>query len=203
MYAFQGNFAPVPPRNFSMPPPPLPPPVFIPSWTTPQQSDQDFVKSFEERLQCADERKAKIVSISEARERITKLVLTLEEIKNLEKILRENLETLPEEEWKEKLQEVVNKKITVESTLFSMGDSYLDQLKKLLTKRLSKRLRLKRVKLEKVREKAEQRKLLQERSRKIDENLKKIQDDILKAKQVQLNIHIICTNHYINYYNNI
>ncbi|CAH2049637.1 unnamed protein product, partial [Iphiclides podalirius] len=184
MYAFHGNYAPVPPSNFCVPPPPIPPPVFIQPWLSPQQADQEFVRSFEKRLKKeAEYRGPKIVSISDAREKITNLVLSLDDIKKTEKTLRENIETLPEEEWNMQMQEVGAKKLRIKNALFGIGGSFLDQMKKLLAKRLSKRLRLKRVKLERRNEKKELIKQLQERSRKIDENLKKIQDDFLKAKQ--------------------
>lgn len=63
--------------------------------------------------------------------------------------------------------------------------SYLDTLTKLLAKRSAKRLRLNKLRMEQKNDKEVQIKEMEERSRKIDENLQKIQNDIRRAKQAR------------------
>ncbi|CAG5058991.1 unnamed protein product [Parnassius apollo] len=182
-FTFHGNYHPIPPPNFSFPPPPPPPSMFIPS-IIPQQTDQDFIKSFATSIiKSCKAKKQKSISISIIREKIVSLVLTLDDLKKTEYILQEGVNSLSDEEWKAHMNKIEIKKESIKRILESVSDEYLDTARKLLTKRSSKRLRLKRVKGERKRENQERIQQMQERSRKIDENLKKIKDDIEKAKQ--------------------
>lgn len=185
-FTFQFNYPPAPPPNFSIPPPPRPP-MYIPPFAPPQ-SDQDFVKSFEPYTTKSNKEHPKTDSISVVHEKITNLALALDQLKEKERMLQENVNTLSNEVWDFHMNEIEDKKAYIKGKLDIIGDEYLRNARKLLAKRASKRLRMKRVKLEKAREKKEKIKQMEERSRKIDENLKKIQDDIEKTKQVCLNV---------------
>ncbi|XP_013174141.1 PREDICTED: uncharacterized protein LOC106122611 [Papilio xuthus] len=177
-FTFHGNNA-APPPFFSVPPPPRPmhPPPFAPP------TDQDFIKSFERYIGKCDVENPKTDSISVVREKISNLVHTLDELKEKERILQENVDNFTDGEWDFHMKDIENKKANTRRMLHVINDLYIDNARKLLAKRASKRLRMKRMKLERSREKKERMQQLEETSRKIDENLKKIQDDIEKSKQ--------------------
>ncbi|KPJ20935.1 Programmed cell death protein 7 [Papilio machaon] len=177
-FTFHGNFS-APPPFFSVPPPPNP--VYIPPFAPP--SDQDFVKTFERYIRKPNIENSKTDSISVVREKVTNLVCTLDELKQKEKLLQENVDTLSDGDWDFHMKEIEDKKANIKRILDIINDQYLDNARKLLAKRSSKRLQMKRVKLERSREKKERVKQMEETSRKIDENLRKIQDDIEKSKQ--------------------
>ncbi|XP_014361435.2 programmed cell death protein 7 [Papilio machaon] len=177
-FTFHGNYPALPPF-FSVPPPPNP--VYIPLFAPP--SDQDFVKTFERYIRKPNIENSKTDSISVVHEKVTNLVCTLDEIKQKEKLLQENVDTLSDGDWDIHMKEIEDKKANIKDILDLINDQYLDNARKLLAKRASKRLRMKRVKLERSREKKERVKQMEETSRKIDENLRKIQDDIEKSKQ--------------------
>uniref|UniRef100_A0A2A4JLD7 Programmed cell death protein 7 n=1 Tax=Heliothis virescens TaxID=7102 RepID=A0A2A4JLD7_HELVI len=189
---FQSSPRFVRPPPFCVPPPPQPPPFFIPS-STPEskriEADQEFLKTFENRVPVREltQVSVKQLSISEVREEIRKMLLILNDLKNREKMLSENISTLSEEEWRSHMKEIEENKASIAKTMSLINGPHLDMLRKLLAKRSAKRSRLKRVHMEKKKEKEERIKELKERSRKIDENLQKIQDEINKAKQEEEN----------------
>ncbi|XP_013142838.1 PREDICTED: programmed cell death protein 7-like [Papilio polytes] len=173
-FTFHGNAAP--PPLFTVPPPC---PIYIPP-PPPPTSDQDFVKSFESYITKSNVENPKTDSISTVRGKITNLIKSLDEIKEVESKLRENIRTMSDTDWDSHMKDIEDKKANI-IRILNIGD--LDNVRKLLAKRAAKRLRMKRVKLERSRAKKERVKQMEERSRKIDENLKKIQDDIEKSKQ--------------------
>ncbi|XP_053612075.1 uncharacterized protein LOC128676137 [Plodia interpunctella] len=168
----------VPPPNFIHPPPFYITPIITP------QTDQDFVKNFENKLSTSAAKKKLNISISETREKLRNMLILLEEIKSKEKYLSKNISTMSDDEWKKNMEYVEFKKDSmVKEYLPGINNMHLDLLRKLIAKRSAKRLRLKRVRLERKREKEDLIKKSEERSRKIDENLQKIKDDIDKMKQ--------------------
>lgn len=183
------------PSNY-VPPPPVPPAFFIPL-TTPltkrEQVDKEFRNSFEKKIPVRELTHVNIkpLSISEVRDEIRRMVLVLNDLKAKEITLTENISSLSQEEWDANMKKVEENKELITKTLSHINGPYLDMLRKLLAKRSAKRSRLKRVCLEKKREKEERIKELKERSRKIDENLQKIQDDINKAKQVNMRLIVL------------
>ncbi|XP_023942906.2 regulator of nonsense transcripts 3B-like [Bicyclus anynana] len=174
------NFQNIPP-NFPLVPPP-PPPV-TPFLLTPELSDQEYIKKFENRIPVTVKKKINKFNISELHNKLHTLVLSLNDIKNQECMLSNNINTLSEEEWNSALNNIKENRDVIESVTAQLSSSYLDMSRKLVAKRTAKRLRLKRLKEERKREKQEQIKELEERSRKIDENLQKIKDDIQRVKQ--------------------
>lgn len=181
-FTFHGNAAP--PPLFSVPPPC---PIYIPP-PPPPTSDQDFVKSFEPYITKSNVENPKTDSISTVRGKITNLIKSLDEIKEIESKLQENILTMSDTDWNSHMKDIEDKKANI-IRILNIGD--LDNVRKLLSKRAVKRLRMKRVKLERSRAKKERMKQMEERSIKIDENLKKIQDDIEKSKQVCLIIKFV------------
>lgn len=169
------------PHNVPLPPPP--PPYFILPVST-VNTDQEYVKQFEKLPLEQKHLEPKSISITDVKERLRNLVLTLNNLKDKQRFLEDKKDTLSEEEWAATMQKIEANKSVMENTLANINSTCLDTLRKLLAKRSAKRLRLKRVKLERRKEKQQRIKELNERSRKIDENLQKIKDDIRKAKQV-------------------
>ncbi|XP_063368147.1 meiosis-specific nuclear structural protein 1-like [Cydia amplana] len=159
----------------NIPPPPPPLSFYMPLAVT----DEQFVKQFE-KLNTKVSKKA--VSITEIREKIRALVLTVNKLKEKQKILAENLKTLSEEEWSSSVRQMNESQLKVDEILSLLDDFCLEDMRKALAKRSAKRLRLKRLNTERKKEKEEMIKEREERSRKIDENLQKIQDDIKKVK---------------------
>ncbi|XP_039758683.1 uncharacterized protein LOC120632759 [Pararge aegeria] len=175
-------------QNFQINPthyplPPFPPPPVTPFSLTPELTDQDFLKKFENRIPNEVKRKVNTLNISELHDNIYELVLSLNDMKIQEGNLSNNIDKLSEEEWKAALDNIKVNKNVIQSVIAKLSSSYLDMSKKLIAKRTAKRLRLKRLKEERKIEKKERTKQLEERSRKIDENLQKIKDDIQRAKQ--------------------
>ncbi|XP_049702170.2 programmed cell death protein 7 [Helicoverpa armigera] len=180
------------PPPYFVPPPPQPPPFFIPSSTPAskrEEADQEFLRTFEARVPVSEQTQANVkpMSISEVREEIRRMLLIVNYLKDKERMLSENISALPEEEWRSHIKEIEENKASITKTMSLINGPQLDMLRKLLAKRSAKRLRLKRVHMEKKKEKEERIKELKERSRKIDENLQKIQDDINRAKQEEEN----------------
>ncbi|KAF9424547.1 hypothetical protein HW555_000358, partial [Spodoptera exigua] len=154
------------PPNY-VPPPPQPPPYFIPASTPAakrEKQDQEILKTFEKRIPVREltQINVKPLSISEVREEIRKMVVTVNDLKAKQKTLSENISTLSDDEWRSTMEQVEENKALINKTLTVLNGPYNDLLQKLLAKRAAKRL---------------------QRSRKIDENLQKIKDDINKAKQ--------------------
>ncbi|XP_068622529.1 programmed cell death protein 7 [Battus philenor] len=197
-----GNYSPILPPNFSIPPPPRPPPVYIPPPANvpvnippinipgvhiplfpPPISDQDFVRSFGKNIVRSNVRKREKSSISDAHGEVSKLVHLVEDVKRIELILKENVESLSDEDWNTHMRDIEKKKMNIKKHMEGIGDTYLCKIRNQLARRVSKRMRLKRVKVDRAREKEERVKKMEERSRKIEENLKKIKDDIEKTKQ--------------------
>ncbi|XP_063539893.1 GRB10-interacting GYF protein 2-like [Cydia strobilella] len=159
----------------NIPPPPPPPSFYMP----PAVTDEQFVKQFE-KLDTKVSKKA--VSLIEIREKIRALVLTLNKLKEKQKKLTENFNTLTEEEWSSTVREMKANQLKIDEVLSLTNDFCLENMRKALAKRSTKRLRLKRLNNERKKEKEEMIKEREERSRKIDENLQKIKDEIKKVK---------------------
>lgn len=179
-----------------LPPPPPPSAYFIPPrapWE-PNVHDADFVKQFEFNLPRKQNTNTKTLSISAVRDEICNLLLNLKELKNKESILTETIDDLSDEEWNFNIQQIEENKLTVNKILANINNLDVEVLQKLVTKRLAKRCRLKRLRLERKKEKDEWIKEMQEKSRKIDEKLQKIHDDIRKAKQVCIYLSITYCN---------
>lgn len=185
-----------PQNTFQHPPPtflPHPPtvPSFIPPMPVPNPSfsDQEFLRHFDKLplslpLPCTP----KTMSITTAKQKLQKLILVLNNLKNQQKTLSENINTLSDTEWISILEEIEQNKHEINKTMSDVT-TCLDTLRKLLAKRSAKRLRLNKLRLERKKKKEDLIKEKEERSRKIDENLQKIKDDINRAKQV--NIYIL------------
>ncbi|KAM3958502.1 uncharacterized protein ACR2FA_007464 [Aphomia sociella] len=182
-FTFRHNFAP--PNYVPSPPPP---PLFYvpprPPFTPPALTDEECVKRFEAISPVTVEnKKPNGMSISIVREEMRKLVLILDDIKIKENFLSDNCNSLSDEEWQATIGEIEQLKMNVNDSLANINNLKLDMLKKLITKRSAKRLRLKRQRLERKKEKEDRFKKLEENSRKIDDNLQKIKEDIDKVKQ--------------------
>ncbi|KAI8433914.1 hypothetical protein MSG28_012090 [Choristoneura fumiferana] len=165
-------------RDFTfqnIPPPPVPPKFLVP----PPITDQDFVKQFERN-------EAKVVkkmpSITQIKYKMRGLVLTLNDLKEKEKKLSEGIETLDDDQWDSVMKNMEENRSKIDETLLLLNDSCLESMRRALAKRTAKRLRLKRVKAERKREWEEMIKVRKENSRRIDEKLQKIKDDIYKVK---------------------
>jgi hypothetical protein len=182
-FTFQ-NFRP----RYIVPPPPHPPLFLIPPAPIPPDhsiSDVTFVKNFEKRVPMKHiDKKPKSLSISEIRDTLKALVINLDELKVKETELCEKIKTCNNDEWNTMLDEINYKKELINKRLSNISNSHLNVLHKLIVKRSAKRMRLKRLHLEKKRLKEDKIKELEEKSRKIDENLMKIKNDIIKVKQV-------------------
>lgn len=181
------HFVPQAPEQY-VPPPPQPPPFFIPSATPAakrEKADQDFLSTFENRNPVKEptQPKVKYPSITEGKELLRQTLLAVVDLQAQEENITDNIRTLTGSEWMAKIRELEVVKAEIERALTLVTGPFLIRLRKSNAKRKAKRLRLKRLNLEKKREKEERIKELKERSRKIDENLQKIKDDINKAKQ--------------------
>lgn len=182
------HFLPQAPQQY-IPPPPQPPSFFIPSATPAakrESADQDFLSTFENGNpeKKPKQPKEKYPSITEGKKLIRQTLLAVIDLQDKETRLTENMSTLTGDEWASHMKEIEVIKAEIGKALTLVTGPYLIRLRKSIAKRKAKRLRLKRLNLEKKREKEERIKELKERSRKIDENLQKIKDDINKAKQV-------------------
>ncbi|XP_059062094.1 inner centromere protein-like [Achroia grisella] len=183
-FTFRHNY---PPPNYIPGPPPPPlyyiPPIAHPNADTPE-TDQEFITKFELKTTTNNsESKQKSTSISKVRDDINNIVLSVDIIKSKEKYLADNLKTLSDDEWQSRVEEIEQCKASINNSLSNINNLHMDTLKKVITKRIAKRLRLKRLRLERKKEKGDTIRRLEEKSRKIDENLQKIKDDILKVKQ--------------------
>lgn len=174
----QGNTFHNAPQFF--PPPPPPPAFFMPPQIPRDVHDASFVKKFESRIPI-QKAKLKTSSISAVRDEISKLLLMLKKLHNQTDMLSKNLEELLDEEWNSNYQHNEDSILKIVENLRSLN---LVVLQKKVTKRLKKRARLKRLHMERKKEKEEWIKEMQEKSRKIDEKLQKEKDDILKSIQV-------------------
>lgn len=169
-------------RNFTfhnIPPPPAPPKFIVP----PQITDQDFVKQFE-RIESKSVKKA--YSITEIKDKMRGLVLSLNDLKEKEKKLSEEIEILDDDQWDSIMRNIEENRSKIDETLLLLNDSCLESMRRALAKRSAKRLRLKRVKNERKRSWEEMVKARKENSRRIDEKLQKIKDDIYKVKLVNI-----------------
>lgn len=171
-----------------VPPPPPPPlgPFTVPTYALPLDIlDQEYVKNFENIApNVTPMKRTNPISISQMRDKLRSLVYSLNELKRQREMLEESAKTCSEDEWKKAVDQVNRSKIFIDNSLSDVNSSCLNMLRKLLSKRSAKRMRLKRLRIEKKREKEDKFKQLKEKSRKIDENLQKIKDAITKAEQV-------------------
>ncbi|CAG9566391.1 unnamed protein product [Danaus chrysippus] len=167
-------------HDFRYPPPVYPMPV------TKEISDEEFIKNFKSLIpQAPTRQKLSATKIYQIKEELKSLVSLYNEIQEEEKKLSERITEMTDNEWDSAFNSIINKKNEIKSHITALYSSQLDLGKKLIAKRLTKRLRLKRLKKERQKEKEELKKELAEKSRKIDENLQKIQDDIQRAKQAE------------------
>lgn len=125
-------------------------------------------------------------SITEIKETMRGLVLSLNDLKEKEKKLREEIETLDDDQWDSIMRNIEENRSKIDETLLLLNDSCLESMRRALAKRSAKRLRLKRVKNERKRSWEEMIKARKENSRRIDEKLQKIKDDIYKVKLVSI-----------------
>lgn len=177
-----------PQHQHCVPPPPLPPPFFIPSATPAakrEKADQDFLSTFDNGVSVTTEaqNKVKHPMLTDAVQEVRKMLFALQDLKKEMHHMKECMSTLTEEEWSSHMKQIEDYKVQI-GKIVSHITPNLEILQKLRIKRSTKRLRLKRLCLEKKREKEERIKELKEKSRKIDENLQKIKDEINKVKQV-------------------
>ncbi|XP_026758561.2 inner centromere protein isoform X2 [Galleria mellonella] len=184
-FTFRQNY---PPQNYLPFPPPPPPPYYnVPPVTQPpvhlHETDQELLTRFESKIKTENSKPKNTISISKMRDDIYQMVLNLDDIKNKKRYLADNLKILSEEEWQKRMIEIEQCKVNVNKMLAYINNMHFDTLRKFIAKRSAKRLRLKRLRLERKKEKEETIKKLEEKSRKIDENLQKIKDDIIKVKQ--------------------
>lgn len=167
-----------------LPPPPPPPAFFMPP-RGPNMQDANIVKQVESKLPRTQHSKPKgLISISTVRDEICSLVLKLKKLKSTENKLTDNINNFSDDEWSSKMRDIEESKESINKILMNINNLNVEVLQKLITKRLAKRARLKRLRSERKKEKDDWIKQMQEKSRKIDEKLQKIQDDISKAKQV-------------------
>ncbi|XP_063829855.1 programmed cell death protein 7-like [Ostrinia nubilalis] len=168
---------PPPPRLFFMPPP-------SPSAPTLEMLDNECAREMERKLpKVPIKRKTNTVSISEVRNKLRDLILTLNDLRDRENLLTDKIDSCSDKEWRSELEEVKLKKAFVRESLSEIKTTYTSNLGKAIAKRTAKRQRLKRRNIELKRAKEERIKELEERSRKIDENLQKIKDAVIKAKE--------------------
>lgn len=110
----------------------------------------------------------------------------LKNLQKLESYLRENVSTIPSNEWKEKTIEIGQQKEEFTNLLLQFDSTTLESLKKSLNQRKKKRLLLK---LKKKSLKADYERSLKRReiiNKNIDDWLEKMKTDIEKAKQEEL-----------------
>ncbi|XP_041980695.1 stress response protein NST1-like [Aricia agestis] len=178
-FTFQNNLHFVP----QIPPPP-PPPFFNPNYK--QISDHEFVKNFESKCETDETTKQSLkASLSKLKEKLLALNEAYSTAKDEVEVLQENINTYSEDQWRQKVGEVEDKKSIIIDKLSDLSSEYLDLSRKIIAKRSAKRLRLKKLNLARKKEKIEMLKEREEKSRLIDENLKKIKDDIQKAKEIE------------------
>ncbi|CAK1542402.1 unnamed protein product [Leptosia nina] len=167
--------------TFQYPYPPPPPPAHS-FFSTPQLSDQDFLKKFE-RFSSEKQNEKKTVTITVLKAKLSELLKTYNEISEEFSRLSENIDNHSDTEWEAALKIMSYKKERISKLLTEFSASYMEHARKYLAKRTAKRMRLQRLKEERKQQRLQQEKDMKERSRKIDENLQKIKDDILKAKK--------------------
>lgn len=163
-----------------VPPPPPPPPM------TQELSDQAFVKSFESQIEISKKRKLKINcgSISQTKYCLASLVSAIRDIKAQEKLLAGN-NLISDEEWKSALESIKTNKYVIDSTIKRVTGTFIEINRKVLTRRAAKRRRQKRQRLEYKEEKKRIVKEREENSRRINENLVKIKENLERAKMEQ------------------
>lgn len=171
----------------NIPPPPSPPKFFIPSnpGFCQEVNDKEFLQAFECKICPKQEASPKCkLSISQVFHQLKSIIVEIKNMKIQNEKLREEISSISEGEWKMRLEEIEKNKLKINEMLAQIKELNMNDLKHLLCKRAGKRSRMRRVKREKKMEKERREKELQERSRKIDEHLQKIKDEVLKAKQV-------------------
>ena len=163
-----------------VPPPPPPPPLM-----TQELSDQEFVKSFESRVEISKKRKLKINcgSISQTKYCLSSLVSAIRDIKAQEKLLAGN-NLISDEEWKSAIESIKTNRYVIDSTIKRVTGTFIEINRKVLTRRAAKRRRQKRRRLEYKEERKRILKEKEENSRKINENLVKIKENLERAKMV-------------------
>ncbi|GBP18693.1 Programmed cell death protein 7 [Eumeta japonica] len=151
----------------------------------PVLDDGAYIRGWEKEIENrnVNKRSKPSIKISEVRSQMCRIVKIVEELKEAELYLSQNIDILSEEEWNKKMQDVHRNRSLVDGAMVGISDNFLEKFKGILAKRATKRIRLKRLRLERKKEKSERLQQREELSRKIDENLQKMKDDIEKAKQ--------------------
>lgn len=169
---------------FPLPPPPPP--------ATQETSDQEFVKSFESRIEISKKKKLKIncENISQTKFCLSSLVSAIRDIKAQEKLLAGN-NLISDEEWKSALESIKINKFVIDSTIQRVTGTFIEINRKVLARRAAKRRRQKRRRLEYKEEKMKMIKEREEKSRKIDENLQKIKQDLERVKRVSIFSYVL------------
>ncbi|XP_030026565.2 junction-mediating and -regulatory protein-like [Manduca sexta] len=186
-FNFRGNFTFQPFIPAPFPPPPPPPPLFFipPTPVMPLEiEDTKVMKYYESRIPPKLPKPKTPVTISLLKDKLKSVLLLLNDVKSKENVLRENMNSYSDEEWSSKLKDIADakKKITEEMNDVNETDFY--EIRKMITSRISKRMRLKRQKVERIMDKEQRKKDREEKSRKIDEYLQRVKDELNKAKQV-------------------
>lgn len=182
-YNFQGNWPTF--QNMSIPPPPPPPPYLVPPIEVPstEKNDADFIKHFESKLSPRKLKSKPALNISSLIEQLKDVLLLLNSLKVEENDLEQNMSSLSDEEWNARMLNIHKLKEEINKAMKSIHETDLVLLKKLVAQRAAKRRRLKRLKAEIKVEKEQMKKDREEKSRKIDDYLQKVKNEMDNAKQ--------------------
>lgn len=100
------------PMSFPIPPPP---PVIHPSYApTSQISDQDFLKTFESKLQDNLPKPKLNITISELKVKLITLLTSHRELTVQHEKLSKNIDNFTDDEWMSMMNEVASKKEVIE-----------------------------------------------------------------------------------------
>lgn len=177
-------------HDFTFHGPPPPPRLFCPDYPPPQMpattviSDQKFVKQWDNIAPSTIKPVTKKITISEVKQKLRNVLKWIDELKEIEKYLKDNVTTLSDVEWKTKTAQVQQYKGLIDGFLADINDSYIKTLRNLLAKRSSKRMRQKRVRLENKLEKDKKIKEGESLMRDHMEMMQKVKADIKKMEKV-------------------
>lgn len=179
-FTFRGP--PPPPHSFypDFPPPQIP--------ATPVMSDQEHARQWDNIATTRSSIKPvhEKITISEVKQKLRDVLKWIDELKKTEIYLKDNINTLPDVEWKAKTAQVQQYKESVDGFLADINDSYIKTLRNLLAKRSVKRMRQKRVRLENKLEKDKNIKEGEKIVRDHMEMMQKVKADIEKMEKVIL-----------------
>lgn len=149
-------------------------------------SHYEFLKQWNEKINLRSAMKFTVghcMKVCQMKDIFKNLILSVTRLKSTEDFLKYNVETLPKEDWEKQMIIVKNAEEYINKLIECIDENKLAALRKALSWRNTKRDRIKRRK--KLMKKMFIIKLKKkfEISRAIDENLKKLTDDISKIKQ--------------------